>query len=122
MILKVYHFTTPRLMEARRTHIAAFFVVDVPGLRDVARVEQFRSEVSAALLDYCSLMSLTTCGSGANVDDEEQVTDKFGQMLLELSEIKLASMKIEEFVYQHYLNGTLTDSHLLAEMLLSSRQ
>lgn len=96
---------------------------DVPGLSDVARVEQFRGEVSAALLDYCSLMSLTSCNTGGgSFDDEEQVTDKFGQMLLELSEIKLASMKVEEFVYQHYLNGTLADSHLLVEMLLSSRQ
>jgi hypothetical protein len=97
---------------------------DVPGLNDVARVEQFRGEVSSALLDYCSLMSLTSgnVSGGGGVDDEEQVTDKFGQMLLELSEIKLASMKIEEFVYQHYLNGTLADSHLLIEMLLSSRQ
>ena len=100
-----------------------FSVTDVPGLNDAARVEQFRGEVSTALLDYCSLMSLTSCGgNGSTVDDEEQVTDKFGQMLLELSEIKLASMKIEEFVYQHYANGTLSDSHLLIEMLLSSRQ
>jgi len=46
---------------------------------------------------------------------------RFGQLLLELSEIKLLSVQLEEFLYQHYLAGTLTDSSLLVEMLLSSR-
>ena len=87
----------------------------MPSLRDCGRVDQFRGEVSSALLEYCSLLKLT-------VTSEDQLTDRFGQLLLELSEIKMLSVELEEFLYQHYLAGTLTDSSLLVEMLLSSRQ
>lgn len=88
----------------------------MPSLRDCGRVEQFRGEVSAALLEYCSLLKWTAAAAG------NQVTDRFGQLLLELSEIKMLSVQLEEFLYQHYMAGTLTDSSLLVEMLLSSRQ
>jgi len=80
----------------------------------MALVEHFRSQVNNALLDYCSLLSLT-------INDNSMV-DKFGRMLLELSEIKLASLAIESYLYQQYLGGNTVDSNLLVEMLLSSRQ
>jgi hypothetical protein len=81
----------------------------------VALVEHFRSQVNTALLDYCSLLSLT-------VNDDDTVVDKFGRMLLELSDIKMASLVIENYLYQQYLNGNTEESNLLVEMLLSSRQ
>jgi len=90
-------------------------VSDVPSLRECGRVEQFRGEVSAALLEYCSLLKLTVAAT-------DPMTDRFGQLLLELSEIKMLSLQLEEFLYQHYMAGTLTESSLLVEMLLSSRQ
>ena len=94
---------------------------DVPSLSESGRVDQFRGEVSAALLEYCGLVKLaitTTADDG----DDDQVADRFGQLLLELSEIKMLSLQLEEFLYQHYVAGTLTDSSLLVEMLLSSRR
>jgi len=78
-------------------------------------VERFRAEVSSALLDYSSLLSLT-------MTEESIVIDKFGRMLLELSEIKLASIELEEFLYQQHIAGCTSSSSLLSEMLLSSRQ
>jgi len=98
---------------------------DVPSLSECGRVEQFRAEVSAALLEYCSLVKLTLSTNSAAAaadDDGDQVTDRFGQLLLELSEIKMLSLQLEEFLYQHYVAGTLADSSLLVEMLLSSRR
>jgi len=100
-------------------HWSCCAVSDVPGLSDVSLVERFRAEVSSALLDYCSLMSLTL---SASYDDSPLVVDKFGRMLLELSEIKLASIELEEFLYQQHVAGCTSTGSLLAEMLLSSRQ
>ena len=88
---------------------------DVPGLSEVGVVERFRGEVSSALLDYSSLLSLT-------MTDDSAVIDKFGRMLLELSEIKLTSIELEEFLYQQHVAGCTSSGSLLAEMLLSSRQ
>lgn len=56
------------------------------------------------------------------MNDDDTVVDKFGRMLLELSDIKMASLVIENYLYQQYLNGNTEESNLLVEMLLSSRQ
>jgi len=88
---------------------------DVPGLSDYSVVERFRGEVSSALLDYSSLLSLT-------MTEDSLVVDKFGRMLLELSEIKLLSIEVEEFLFQQHVAGCTSSGSLLAEMLLSSRQ
>lgn len=88
------------------------FLTDVPGLSCPTRVEQFRSEVSAALLDYCNM---------ANIDSE-MTSDKFGQLLLQLSEIKLTSLHLESYLYDQHLAGNTTDSNLLVEILHSCRQ
>jgi len=90
--------------------------VDVPGLSDSGAVERFRGDVSSALLDYSSLLSLTM------TDDDDVSVDKFGRMLLELSEIKVASIELEEFLYQQHVAGCTAVGSLLAEMLLASRQ
>lgn len=90
----------------------SFFFTDVPGLSCPTRVEQFRSEVSAALLDYCNM---------ANIDSE-MTSDKFGQLLLQLSEIKLTSLHLESYLYDQHLEGNTTDSNLLVEILHSCRQ
>jgi len=89
---------------------------DVPGLSDCGMVERYRGEVSSALLDYSSLLSLTM------TDEDSLVVDKFGRMLLELSEIKLLSLELEEFLYQQHVAGCTSSGSLLVEMLLSSRQ
>jgi len=88
---------------------------DVAGLSDCGVVERFRGDVSSALLDYSSLLSLT-------MTDDSLVVDKFGRMLLELSEIKLVSIELEEFLYQQHVAGCTSAGSLLVEMLLSSRQ
>lgn len=85
---------------------------DVPGLSCPLRVDQFRSEVSSALLDYCSMSSL----------DSETTSDKFGQLLLQLSEIKLTSLHIENYFYEQHVAGNTADSNLLVEILHSCRQ
>lgn len=85
---------------------------DVPGLSSPSHVEQFRSEVSSALLDYCNMSNM----------DSEFTSDKFGQLLLQLSEIKLISLLLENYLYEQHLAGNTTDSNLLVEILHSCRQ
>jgi len=89
------------------------FDTDVAGVSDCGVVDRCRADVSSALLDYSSLLSLT---------DASPVVDKFGRMLLELSEIKLASIELEEWLYQQHVAGCTAPGSLLTEMLLSSRQ
>jgi len=48
--------------------------------------------------------------------------DKFGQLLLQLSEIKVVSILIEGYLYNQLLLGQMVDSNLLVEMLSSSRE
>lgn len=89
-------------------HLCLLNIADVPGLQHSDSVDQFRNSVSTMLLDYCSMFN------GEN--------DKFGQLLLQLSEIKVVSLLIEEYLYNQLLLGHMPDSNLLAEMLTSSRQ
>lgn len=81
---------------------------DVPGLLHSDTVDQFRCDVSTILLDYCNMF---------NVEN-----DKFGQLLLQLSEIKVVSILIEGYLYNQLLLGQMVDSNLLVEMLSSSRE
>ena len=57
----------------------------------------------------------------ANIDSE-MTSDKFGQLLLQLSEIKLTSLHLESYLYDQHLAGNTTDSSLLVEILHSCRQ
>ena len=91
--------------------------IDVPGLSNPSQVDQFRSEVSNALLDYCNMFNL--------MDDpltSPLTSDKFGQLLLELSEVKLVSLSVEDYLFQQHLAGNAVDSNLLVEILMSNRQ
>lgn len=71
------------------------------------KVEQFRGEVSTALLDYCN-----ACNMG---------NDKVGQLLLLLSEVKEISVKLENYLYDQVKSGNTGDSNLLVEILHSNR-
>ena len=80
---------------------------DVPGLSDQDRVENFRMEVSTALLDYCNSFN--------------RGNDKVGQLLLLLSEIKEVSVRVENYLYDQYKQGNTGESNLLIEILHSNR-
>lgn len=80
---------------------------DIPGLSNQDKVEQFRGEVSTALLDYCN-----ACNMG---------NDKVGQLLLLLSEVKEISVKLENYLYDQVKSGNTGDSNLLVEILHSNR-
>ena len=106
---------------------------DVPGLVNPALVEQCRSEVSSALLNYCSVFSDSTApslapagGGGAPSLPPGGVggvtSDKFGQLLLELSEIKLTSLLMEGWLYQQHLANNTTEGTLLVEILNACQQ
>lgn len=44
-------------------------------------------------------------------------TDKFGQLLLRLPEVRSISLQVEEYLYQRHLQGDLPCNSLLTEML-----
>ena len=67
-------------------------------------VETVQEQVNAALLDY------SLCRS-------PQLSDKFGQLLLRLPEIRSISLQAEEYLYYKHLNGEVPCNNLLIEML-----
>ena len=82
---------------------------DVPGLENRQAVEQSQEQVNAALMEYC-------------VNFYPHVKDKFGQVLLRLPEIRLISIRAEEFLYYKHLHGQVPDQTLLMEMLHSKKK
>ncbi|XP_033732324.1 nuclear receptor subfamily 5 group A member 2-like isoform X1 [Pecten maximus] len=82
---------------------------DVPGLENRHHVEQCQERVNAALMEYC-------------VNFYPSVKDKFGQVLLRLPEVRLISIRAEEFLYFKHLNGELPEQTLLIEMLHSKKK
>ncbi|XDV22287.1 hypothetical protein PO909_027211 [Leuciscus waleckii] len=50
-----------------------------------------------------------------------QQTDKFGQLLLRLPEIRAISLQAEEYLYYKHLNGDVPCNNLLIEMLHAKR-
>ncbi|XP_078074309.1 nuclear receptor subfamily 5 group A member 2 isoform X4 [Mustelus asterias] len=81
---------------------------DVKNLENYHLVESVQEQVNAALLDY------TMC-------NYPQQTDKFGQLLLRLPEIRAISMQAEEYLYYKHLNGDVPCNNLLIEMLHAKR-
>lgn len=81
---------------------------DVKNLENFQLVEGVQEQVNAALLDY------TMC-------NYPQQTDKFGQLLLRLPEIRAISMQAEEYLYYKHLNGDVPCNNLLIEMLHAKR-
>lgn len=91
--------------------VVTFFVYyhsDVKNLENFQLVEGVQEQVNAALLDY------TMC-------NYPQQTDKFGQLLLRLPEIRAISMQAEEYLYYKHLNGDVPCNNLLIEMLHAKR-
>lgn len=84
-------------------------ITDVPGLENRHHVEQCQERVNAALMEYC-------------VNFYPSVKDKFGQVLLRLPEVRLISIRAEEFLYYKHLNGELPEQTLLIEMLHSKKK
>ncbi|KAJ8376172.1 hypothetical protein SKAU_G00067520 [Synaphobranchus kaupii] len=84
------------------------FSLDVKNLENFHLVESVQEQVNAALLDY------TMCSY-------PQQTDKFGQLLLRLPEIRAISMQAEEYLYYKHLNGDVPCNNLLIEMLHAKR-
>ncbi|XP_078074308.1 nuclear receptor subfamily 5 group A member 2 isoform X3 [Mustelus asterias] len=84
------------------------FSLDVKNLENYHLVESVQEQVNAALLDY------TMC-------NYPQQTDKFGQLLLRLPEIRAISMQAEEYLYYKHLNGDVPCNNLLIEMLHAKR-
>ncbi|XP_006834229.1 PREDICTED: nuclear receptor subfamily 5 group A member 2 isoform X1 [Chrysochloris asiatica] len=84
------------------------FSLDVKNLENFQLIEGVQEQVNAALLDY------TMC-------NYPQQTEKFGQLLLRLPEIRAISMQAEEYLYYKHLNGDVPYNNLLIEMLHAKR-
>nr|XP_006813239.1 PREDICTED: FTZ-F1-related protein isoform X2 [Saccoglossus kowalevskii] len=82
---------------------------DVPGLQDNHAIRQFQEQIHAALLDY-------------TMSNYPEVTEKFGQLLLRLPEIRQISLQGEEYLYYKHLSGEVPYNSLLMEMLHSKRK
>jgi nuclear receptor subfamily 5 group A protein 2 len=72
-------------------------------------VEQCQEKVNTTLLEYCSSFYPT-------------IRDKFGQLLVRLPEIRLISLRAEDYLYFRHLSGDIQESTLLMEMLHSKRK
>lgn len=83
-------------------------LIDVKNLENFHLVESVQEQVNAALLDY------VMC-------NYPQQTDKFGQLLLRLPEIRAISLQAEEYLYYKHLNGDVPCNNLLIEMLHAKR-
>lgn len=81
----------------------------MPGIDNRAAVEQSQENVNAALMEYC-------------VNFYPSVKDKFGQVLLRLPEVRLISIRAEEFLYYKHLSGEIPEQTLLIEMLHSKKK
>lgn len=92
----------------QRAFFFSFLNPDVKNLENFQLVEGVQEQVNAALLDY------TMC-------NYPQQTEKFGQLLLRLPEIRAISMQAEEYLYYKHLNGDVPYNNLLIEMLHAKR-
>ncbi|XP_077986797.1 nuclear receptor subfamily 5 group A member 2-like isoform X2 [Glandiceps talaboti] len=82
---------------------------DIPGLQDDHMVRGYQEQIHAALLDY-------------TMSNYPEVTEKFGQLLLRIPEIRQVSLQGEEYLYYKHLNGEVPYNSLLMEMLHSKRK
>nr|AET85183.1 nuclear receptor subfamily 5 group A member 2 [Cricetulus barabensis] len=84
------------------------FSLDVKNIENFQLVEGVQEQVNTALLEY------TVC-------NYPQQTEKYGQLLLRLPEIRAISMQAEEYLYYRHLNGDVPYNNLLIEMLHAKR-
>ena len=77
----------------------ATFSSDVFGLLDRHHVEESQEKVNSALLDYCSGFY-------------PHIADKFGQILVRLPEIRLMSLRAEEYLYFRHISRDIEDQNV----------
>lgn len=77
---------------------------DVKSVQDRRQVEQTQERVNRALMDH-------------TMQTHPGHSDKFGQLLLRLPEVRSISLQVEEYLYQRHLLGDLPCNSLLTEML-----
>lgn len=104
----VKHCLHKQELKCNWTIVFFYYHSDVKNLENFQLVEGVQEQVNAALLDY------TMC-------NYPQQTDKFGQLLLRLPEIRAISMQAEEYLYYKHLNGDVPCNNLLIEMLHAKR-
>ncbi|XP_070531742.1 nuclear receptor subfamily 5 group A member 2-like isoform X2 [Ptychodera flava] len=82
---------------------------DIPGVQDIHLIRGYQEQIHAALLDY-------------TISNYPEVTEKFGQLLLRLPEIRQVSLLGEDYLYYKHLSGEVPYNSLLMEMLHSKRK
>ncbi|KAM9393540.1 nuclear receptor subfamily 5, group A, member 5 [Pholidichthys leucotaenia] len=80
------------------------FNPDVKPVHNRREVEQTQERVNRALMEYTQR-------------SHPGHSDKFGQLLLRLPEVRSISLQVEDYLYQRHLQGDLPCNSLLTEML-----
>ncbi|KAM3598828.1 uncharacterized protein V6R79_023115 [Siganus canaliculatus] len=80
------------------------FNPDVKSVQGHRQVEQIQERVNRALMEHTQ-------------QSHPGHSDKFGQLLLRLPEVRSISLQVEEYLYQRHLLGDLPCNSLLTEML-----
>ena len=78
-----------------------FLCPDVKSIQSRRQVERTQEQVNRALMEHT----------------QRSQSDKFGQLLLRLPEVRSISLQVEEYLYQRHLLGDLPCISLLTEML-----
>lgn len=78
--------------------------LDVKSVQSRRQVEQTQERVNRALMEHTQR-------------SHPGHSDKFGQLLLRLPEVRSISLQVEEYLYQRHLLGDLPCNSLLTEML-----
>ncbi|KAL0992624.1 hypothetical protein UPYG_G00095920, partial [Umbra pygmaea] len=99
--LKALHMDTQEFVCLK---YLVLFNPDVKSVQNRRQVEQTQEKVNRTLMDH----TLYTHPASS---------DKFGQLLLRLPEIRSISLQVEEYLYQRHLLGDLPCNSLLTEML-----
>lgn len=99
--LKALHLDTQEFVCLK---YLVLFNPDVKSVQDRGQVERTQERVNHTLMDH----TLYT---------HPGHTDKFGQLLLRLPEVRSISLQVEEYLYQRHLQGDLPCNSLLTEML-----
>lgn len=80
------------------------FALDVKSVQSRSQVEQTQERVNRALMEH-------------TIQTHPGHSDKFGQLLLRLPEVRSISLQVEEYLYQRHLQGDLPCNSLITEML-----
>lgn len=103
LVLNLYTCTyCPLMMNMSR--ILSHSAVDVKSVQSRRQVEQTQERVNRALMEHTQ-------------QSHPGHSDKFGQLLLRLPEVRSISLQLEEYLYQRHLLGDLPCNSLLTEML-----